>query len=175
MINIIASGSSGNCVIYHKEIMVDIGVAYIHVEPFLADVRCILLTHEHKDHINITTLKRALKQYPSIEIICAEFMIKQLNGLQATVINNDEWLHIGSYQIARINLTHDVPNIGYRIFKLLPDFYVNKGIHVTDTYSLDGVIAENYDWYAIELNHCEELIQQAIKTKENAGVFAYER
>ena len=33
-------------------------------------------------------------------------------------------------------------------------------------YSLDGVIAEDCDWYAIELNHCENLIQKAIKAKE---------
>ena len=36
MINIIASGSKGNAVIYHNELLVDIGVAYTHLEPYLS-------------------------------------------------------------------------------------------------------------------------------------------
>lgn len=176
MINIIASGSKGNAVIYHNELLVDIGVAYTHLEPYLADIRYILLTHEHKDHINITSLKRALKEYQDIEVICANHMLEKVKSLEYVIpINNNEWLMLDGYQIASIDLKHDVENIGYRIYKELPDFELNKGIHATDMYSLDGVIAEDCDWYAIELNHCEELIQQAIKTKENAGVFAYER
>ena len=47
MHSIIASGSSGNCVIYHKSIAVDMGIAFKQVEPYLYDLRLVLLSHIH--------------------------------------------------------------------------------------------------------------------------------
>lgn len=172
MIKIIASGSDGNAVIYHKQILVDIGVAFYLVEPFLADIRYILLTHQHKDHINISTLTRALKLYPDIEVIGCEWFEDEVDGLN--VIQSNTWYQLDGYQISAFDVFHDKPNVGYRIFKQLPDFEWHKTLHFTDGYSLDGVEAVGYDLYAVEHNHCEVVIDKAIETKQTAGEYAYE-
>lgn len=172
MIKIIASGSDGNAVIYHKQILVDIGVAFYLVEPFLADIRYILLTHQHKDHINISTLTRALKLYPDIEVIGCEWFEDEVDGLN--VIQSNTWYQLDGYQISAFDVFHDKPNVGYRIFKQLPDFEWHKTLHFTDGYSLDGVEAVGYDLYAVEHNHYQDIIDQAIADKHYKGVFAYE-
>lgn len=174
MINIVASGSKSNAVIYHKEVMVDIGVAYTHIKPFLKSIKYILLTHKHKDHIRLPTLKRALREYPNIQVICGKHMLSEIDDIEAIVINDNEWLMLDGYQIASVDLEHDVENIGYRIFKELPDFELDRGIHATDMYSLAGIEAVGYDWYATELNHCEVLINKAIQDKYANGEYAYE-
>ena len=52
---IIASGSTGNCVRV-GDMLFDIGVPISKVRPVLYDIRYLLLTHRHSDHINILTL-----------------------------------------------------------------------------------------------------------------------
>lgn len=177
MINVIASGSKGNAIIYHNEILVDVGVAYIHVEPFLDNIKYILLTHRHTDHYNISTITNISVKYPDIIILGHNEMIDLLDkvGISNTqVIECNTWYQLEGYQIASFELQHDVKNIGYRIFKELPDFEFHKTIHATDTFSLEGIEALDYDLYCIEYNHCQELIEQAIEDKVARGVYAYE-
>lgn len=47
ILNIISSSSQGNCYIYNKDLMIDIGVSFIKVKPYLKDIKLILLTHGH--------------------------------------------------------------------------------------------------------------------------------
>ena len=172
MINIIASGSKGNAIIYHKEILVDVGVAYKHIEPYLDEVKYILLTHAHTDHYKPKIIKRIQKNYPHIQILGGEWFVDKVTDL--FVINCNTWYQLEGYQISAFDVYHDVENVGYRIFKELPDFEHHKLIHVTDTYSLDGVEAVGYDLYCVEHNHYEDIINQAIAEKQMRGVFAYE-
>lgn len=177
MINVIASGSKGNAIIYHKEILVDVGVAYIHIEPFLEDIKYILLTHRHTDHYNIATLTRISVNYPDIIILGHDEMITMIDEVGISNIQeleSNEWYQLNGYQIASFDLQHDVKNIGYRIFKELPDFKFHKTLHATDTFSLEGIEATDYDLYCVEFNHCEHLIEQAINDKVAKGVYAYE-
>lgn len=44
---IITSSSAGNCYIYNKEVMVDVGVSYIKIKDYLKNIKLILLTHQH--------------------------------------------------------------------------------------------------------------------------------
>ena len=45
-------------------------------------------------------------------------MLEKVKSLEYVIpINNNEWLMLDGYQIASIDLKHDVENIGYRIFK----------------------------------------------------------
>lgn len=46
-VNIISSSSKGNCYIYDKDLMVDVGVAYSKIEEYLKDIKLILLSHQH--------------------------------------------------------------------------------------------------------------------------------
>ena len=65
---------------------------------------------------------------------------------------------------------HDVKNFGYRIFK-----DEHKIIHCTDTYTLDGIKANNYNLYAIEHNYNEDTIIESILESEKYGKYSHQR
>lgn len=80
------SGSSGNSV-YLKEshLLIDLGFAYhkyiTMVPNFWYDVRYILLTHEHSDHLNETTLMNLLEVYPHLKFIMSKRMFKRITSI----------------------------------------------------------------------------------------------
>ena len=65
-------------------------------------------------------------------------------------------------------LYHNVDNIGVRIHK---DDY--KLFYATDTYTLEGIKAENYTHYLIERNYCEDVAQELIEKSEEKGAFTH--
>lgn len=173
MFNVISTGSKGNAVIYHDTILIDCGVTYALIEPFLKGLSIVLLTHKHKDHININTLKKMQFNKPSLRIGCPPHMIPVFDGYGLR--NIDIYNNIGQvydyevFKLSTIKLYHDVENVGYRIFK-----GNHKLIHCTDTAHLEGITAKNYDLYAIEHNYDEETIDDLIKRKNENGQFSYE-
>lgn len=44
---ILATGSSGNCVIINQNIAVDMGVSFKVIEPYADRIKVVLLTHVH--------------------------------------------------------------------------------------------------------------------------------
>lgn len=44
---ILATGSSGNCTIINHSIAIDMGIAYKKIEPYVKDLKLVLLTHIH--------------------------------------------------------------------------------------------------------------------------------
>lgn len=171
MYNIIASGSKGNAIVYHDEILVDVGVAYKHIEPFLNKIKYILLTHRHSDHYKKKIVQRIQKNYPTIIFIGCQWF-EDVEDI--TVIQCNTWYQLEGYQIASFNLMHDVENVGYRIFKELPDFEHHKTFHATDMNNLDGIEAVGYDLYMMEQNHCAIKIDKVIQEKQDNGVFSHE-
>ena len=172
MHNVISSGSHGNCVIYHKSIMVDIGVPFSLIKPYMYDIQIVLLTHEHlSDHLNITTLEKLQFERPTLRMALGEWMlkyVKHLNNLD--IVEVGEWYDYGTFKISPVLLYHDVPNCGYRIFK--DD---HKTIHCTDTGHLTGISAKNYSLYALEFNYNEDTIHEQIAKIEAAGGYAYQK
>lgn len=177
MYKIISSSSKGNCVIYFGCVMVDCGVPFKDVKRHLNDIRLILLTHEHGDHLNSSTMLKISKEYPLIRFGVPSHLVQIVLdiGIDARKIDNislfysSEVYNYGLFKIAPIKLYHDVPNFGYRIFK---DGL--KVIHCTDTAHLDGIEAKGYDLYAIEGNYCENKVKQIIKDKKEKGETAYQ-
>lgn len=47
MYKIIRTGSSGNSVMYNNSILIDVGVPFNAVEPYVNQLQLVLLTHEH--------------------------------------------------------------------------------------------------------------------------------
>jgi L-ascorbate metabolism protein UlaG (beta-lactamase superfamily) len=165
----IASGSTGNCIIYHNSIMVDCGVAFSLVKPFLNDLQIVLLTHEHLDHLNIKTLLNMVQNRPTLRIGCCEWIVKHLTGIKnIDVYEIGKLYDYGLFQISPVKLYHDIPNCGYRIFK---DDY--KIIHCTDTGHLNGISAKGYDLYALEHNYNEDSVFNSIQEREEKGEFDY--
>ncbi len=169
---IISSGSKGNAVIYHNTILVDCGISFIKLKPYIKEIQIVLLTHEHKDHFNAVTIKRLAKERPTLRFACGGFLQEKLQDLEVKnidVLSVGKLYNYGSFMVSPIILYHDVDNYGYRIFK---DNY--KIIHATDTNTLDGISAKNYDLFAIEQNYDETTIDDEIAEKIKNGEFAYE-
>jgi phosphoribosyl 1,2-cyclic phosphodiesterase len=170
MFNVIASGSAGNAVIYYGRILVDCGIAFSLIKPYLYNLQIILLTHEHSDHFNLSTIKRIASERPTLRVGCGSWMAGFLSGFKNVDIYEAGKLYdYGAFQISPVKLYHDVPNFGYRIFK-----DGAKIIHCTDTAHLEGVTAKDYSLYAIESNYNEETIFDTISGLKTKGEFAYQ-
>jgi L-ascorbate metabolism protein UlaG (beta-lactamase superfamily) len=171
MVNVLASGSKGNAVIYGKSILVDCGVPFALIKPYLKEIQLILLTHEHGDHLNVATLKKIISERPALRVGCCEWLKDKLDFVKNLDIYQVGSLYdYGVVKISPIQLYHDVPNCGYRLF-----FDMMKIIHATDTAHLEGITASEYDVYAIEHNYDEDTVFESIKAIEAAGGYAHQR
>lgn len=167
--NVINSGSNGNAVVYDSKIMVDCGVSFAKVKPFLKDIAIVLLTHEHKDHISLKTLTKMQALRPTLRIGCCEWMLPLLSGLNnIDVFKIGMSYNYGTFKVSPIKLYHDVLNCGYRI--IIGDY---KILHATDTAHLEGITAKGYDLYAIEANYDENKAMQAIAEAEERGEYCH--
>ena len=60
-------------------------------------------------------------------------------------------------------------NVGYRVL-----FNNYKAIYITDTKTVEGISAKNYDLYLIEGNYDEDEIEERIKQKQKECKYIYE-
>ena len=153
---ILNSGSDGNCTLINEIIAIDMGVSYKQLTPHVKKLRLVLLTHVHSDHFNKATIKRLAKDRPTIRFGCCEWLVQELIDCGVDRKNIDVYeiglfYDYGLFKIMPIKLYHDVPNCGYRVF-----YGDEKLIYATDTYTLDGIKAIEYDYYLIEGNYQDE-------------------
>lgn len=154
--NIIATGSDGNATIIDDKILIDCGVSYKKVAPFVKKLQLVLLTHKHNDHINKATISRLASERPKLRFGCCEWLVQELLDCGVSKKRIDVY-KIGNtydysiFKVVPIKLYHDVPQCGYRLF--IGDY---KCIYCTDTRTLEGIKAENYDYYFIEANYENE-------------------
>ena len=171
MYKVIATGSTGNAVLYFGSILVDCGVPYSKLKPYINDIQLVLLTHEHGDHFIRSTVERLTESRPTLRIGCGPWMKDLVKGIKnVDFYQIGEVYDYGIFQITAVKLYHDVPNCGYRIFK---DGF--KVLHATDTAHLQGVAAKGYDLYAVEHNYDADTIDEAIAAKQAAGEYAYQK
>ena len=183
--NLIASGSSGNCIIYQDKIMVDAGIKLKDkalIEPFLDDIQVIIITHRHSDHIQIPLMKWLIRNYPNIVFMynqdvrdyLDEKLVRKSKGetipievKREVIIDVGKVYNLGFVKFQPINLYHDVPNVA--LYFRFDDGY--KVFHATDTHTLDGIrIPSNTDLVAIEhhhlTDHYDELIAEKVLNEE---------
>ena len=171
---IISSSSTGNAVIIKDIILVDCGVSFKKIEKYYKELKIVLLTHIHTDHFKKETLKKLAQERPTLRFACCQWLLKPLIECGISRSNIDV-LEIGKkydyrlFKVVPIKLYHDVPQCGYRIM-----FDNKKILYATDTRTLEGIIAKNYDLYLIEGNYDEGEIQEIIKIKQQKGMYAYE-
>ena len=171
---IIATGSTGNAVIVGKSVLVDCGVSFKAIQPFLNDIRLVLLTHIHGDHFLPSTIRRMATEKPLLRFGACRWLIKPLidagvKERQIDVLETGAEYAYGICNVLPFTLTHDVPNCGYKLH-----FPGGKAIYATDTGNLNGIEAKDYDLYLIECNYGEDEIRQRISEKKLNGQFAYE-
>lgn len=171
MHNILSTGSKGNAIIYFNSILVDVGISFSRMEPYLKDIQIVLLTHQHSDHFKLNVIKRIQEERPSIRFGCGAFLADKLHGIRnLDIYESGKMYNYGVFKISPIILYHDVPNFGYRIFK-----DGKKLIHATDTYTLEGISARDYDIYALECNYDEERVYDIIREKQYRGEYAHQK
>lgn len=171
---IVSSCSTGNAVIIRDFVLVDCGVSFKRLEKYYKNLKLVLLTHIHSDHFKKETIKKLAFERPTLRFACCEWLLEPLLecGVQR---KNIDVLSIGAkydyrlLKVVPIKLYHDVPQCGYRI--LFDDY---KVIYMTDTRTVEGISANDYDLYLIEGNYDEDEIEERIKEKQAKCEYTYE-
>lgn len=174
-VNVIETGSSGNCTIYDKTVMVDCGISYKKVQPFIGDLKLVLLTHVHSDHFKVSTIRRMALERPKLRIACCGWLAKPLADgnvpkHQVIVMKPNFIYDFGICHVIPVEVEHDVPNVAYKI--LFPSC---KVFYATDCVNLRGIIAKNFDMYCVEANFTKEELKARMDAKKEAGLYPYEQ
>lgn len=172
---VVSTGSKGNAVIINDSILIDAGVPYKLLAPYVRELKLVLMTHEHGDHFNPATVRRLHSERPTLRFGCCEWLVSHL--LEAGVAKRSIDVltprscseYSGSCMVIPEPLTHNVPNCGYHIF-----MGGKRLFYATDTGTLDGIVAKNYDLYMVEANHTRADIAARAAEKVAKGEYAYE-
>ena len=172
---IISTGSKGNAVILNGEILIDCGVPYKSIKPYVKDLKLVLLTHVHCDHFKPETIRKLASERPTLRFGCGKWLTQSLVACGVQKWRIDVYppsirnRYTKDFEIAMIPLIHNVQNCGYKL-------YINgeKIFYATDCNSLDGIEAKDYDLYMVEANYEDSEIQERIAEKEANGEYVYE-
>lgn len=172
---IISTGSQGNAVVLNDNVLVDCGVSFKAIAPYVSKLKLVLLTHIHGDHFRPSTIRRLAEMRPTLRFCCCPWLVRPLveTGVpprQIDVVDIGMQLRYGMCDVIPVMLAHNVPNCGYKIH-----FPKGRVFYATDTNNLNGITAKDYDLYMVEANYEDEEIQERIAAKKEEGVFSYER
>lgn len=155
--SVINTGSDGNATVLNDKVLIDCGVTFKKLKPYIKELQLVLLTHKHQDHFNKRTIRLLAEERPKLRFGCCEWLVQELLdlGINKKRIDvykiGEKYTYTDTLSVQPVKLYHDVPQCGYRVFI---DGY--KCIYCTDTNTLDGIKAENYDFYFIEGNYENE-------------------
>ena len=172
--NVLETGSKGNATVIEDVILIDCGITFKKLEKYYKKLKLVLLTHIHADHFNKTTIKKLAAERPTLRFGCCEWLVGDLIKCGVALKNIDIY-NIGTkynykaFQLIPIKLYHDVPNCGYRLF-----INGSKILYATDTRTLEGIVAKDYDLYLVEGNYVEDEMQARIEEKQQNDEFIYE-
>lgn len=172
---VIGTGSTGNAVLINHNILIDCGVPFKKIAPYLRQIQIIMLTHIHGDHFNAATLRRIAEDRPTVRFAACSWLLTDLINAGIPAKNIDllqcgKFYDYGAFQVIPVQLIHNVTNCGYKLF-----FAGGKAFYATDTNNLNGISAKGYDLYLVECNYEDQEIHERIKEKEINGEFAYEK
>jgi len=173
--SIVSTGSVGNCVVLDTRVMVDAGVSYVKVEPYMEKLKLLLLTHQHSDHFKPSTVRRMAFEKPKLRIGCPPYMAGLLVDAgvaknQIVVMRQNLMYGFGICNVIPFSVFHDVPNVGYKIH--FPNCRV---FYATDMGHLNGIVAKGYDLYLVEANYEDDEIKARMDAKIAQGIYPYEQ
>lgn len=148
---IISTGSKGNCVVIN-DIMVDCGVPFTKIKEYLYNVKYLLITHTHSDHLNIKTITKINEMFPTIKIIGNSEVHQAYN---VNIIANKGFdIELEDYTFTPFECVHDVECYGY-----CWSYEGKEIIYATDTSTLEHAPKKKYDYFFIESNHDEAKLE----------------
>jgi phosphoribosyl 1,2-cyclic phosphodiesterase len=149
---ILGSGSKGNATLIYDEttlFQIDMGLPFARVRKGLAsiqkkkeDIKAILITHEHSDHIGGLSVEK------NVPVFASKGTLPHPDG----EIVAETPIHLGSFEIMPFSVSHDAANpMG---------FVIKEGqetlVYVTDTGYLSEAnlyLMKGATYYIIESNH----------------------
>jgi L-ascorbate metabolism protein UlaG (beta-lactamase superfamily) len=159
---IISTGSKGNCVIIHKNVMVDCGVPFGKIKNDLYDVKYLLITHTHQDHLNRKTIQQIATNFPRIKII-GNYEVHSIWNCNI-IANAGFTIETDDFSFYPFECVHDVLCYGYTW-----NFEGKEILYATDTSTLENAPAQPYDVMFLESNHDEQKLE-AVRN-ENKGSY----
>lgn len=164
--NIINSNSKGNAIVFNDYLLMDCGVTFTKLKPYLKNIKIVCLTHLwlHFDHFKKTTIKKLAFEKPTIKWICRDWLVEELVKLNISkkniyVLKDRKTYDFGLFNIKPIETYHDVPNTSY-----LVDFKPYTLYYATDTCSLpDDECLKGLNLYCVEANYKQEILDKHIK------------
>lgn len=151
---IISSGSKGNAVIINN-ILIDIGIPFKQLEPYLNNIEYIFITHIHSDHLSKSTFKTIKKRYKHIKIFSNYEVAQEVGASNLTkTLNVGIKYDFNDFIVEAFECYHDVICYGYTF--IIDDLNI---IYATDTNNLDNAPLIKYDYLFLESNHDENKIK----------------
>ncbi|MEF7565029.1 MBL fold metallo-hydrolase [Bacillus infantis] len=167
-VEILASGSAGNCIALRSSettILIDAGIAKTKIEKRLLEVgirpnsiKAILVTHAHSDHIKGLPLANKYK----IPVFAAQGEWKSIKGVDQELVwsftaSND--FGLGGFHVQSFKTHHDAHEpCGYAI----SDYEGNKCSICLDTGHVNADMLEAMEYsniYIIEANHEPNIVE----------------
>ena len=166
-VHILASGSDGNCTVLRDEdctIMIDQGLSYKAIYRRMADhgienteIDCILVTHEHGDHIKGVGPTARRFDCP-VMMTFPTFVASKIDKIDYQPISKKEEFKVGNFSILPIPTSHDAADpVCFRISS--PHGTVTLA---TDTgkmsYMIEHALSES-DIAIVESNYDKEMLE----------------
>lgn len=174
--NIIGSSSKGNAIVLEDVFLLDCGVSYTKLKPYLKDIKLIFVSHVHKDHLLPTTIKHIGYNYPTIKFLTgSEEVVKKLVECGADkknifILKPHKWFDIGIAKVKLEPLVHDTPNYALKL-----EYKDKKCIYIVDTASVENIKAKDYDLYLIESNYKRDILEEHLQNCEEEDRIYLER
>lgn len=178
----LGSSSKGNChILYSNEvgIMLDCGINFRKLNHYIVDynVKYILLSHIHGDHINGLLKETVIDM--GFKIIGNDETIEKLQGtkyLNKFVVDKDCKYELDNlFDIATLEVPHDEKNYGY----IIHDKKANiRTLYITDIGFIDNIKVNNIDNFIIECNYDEDGQEETqeenyYKVKRTTGIYGH--
>lgn len=173
---IISTGSKGNAILLENGILLDCGVSFKKLFPYLRKIKAVFISHIHSDHFKISTIKKIHFFRPDIKFLVGFFLEKEILSIGVKkssiyVLNANKTYKFNHFTVLPFNLIHDVKNFGLKIFDAKTK---EKIFYAVDTRTLSHVSAPCYDLYLVEANYSEDELKDRIENKKLNGQYIYE-
>lgn len=164
-IEVIASGSSGNCYKISNEdttLLIECGIPYKKIQEALnfkvTDINGVLVSHEHGDHSKACKdlIKAGVDLYMTKGT--KEALKLESHRVKTFEESNDKtyrWVEIGSFKVKAFKSIHDASEpVGFYILNTKTD---ERLLFITDTMYVEGRF-NTIDYLMIEVNYVRETI-----------------
>lgn len=159
-LNVLNSGSRGNCYIIQDEeeaLILEAGVSISRVKQELgfntAKVSGCLITHSHGDHCaKASDFERAFKVHTHKDVINAKALTlsKEFSSLKAFMV--------GNFKVLPFPVSHDVPCYGF----VISHKKIGNLLFITDSSRCDYIFP-NINHMLIECNYSQEVLRESVK------------